>query len=183
MSAGNYNTYDASQNLNVNIAANGSGTTNQTVDITKVNGVATATGSGTATGALRVELPTNGTGVVGLNAGTNNIGKTTDALLTTTDLTGGAVSISSSGDNIVIAAVSAQSTKVHRLRLYPSAAVTVVVKNGATTLETIPFTGAGAFILDFSTRPYYTTSNNTDFILNLSGATAVTGRIDYVTSA
>lgn len=32
------------------------------------------TGSGTATGALRVELPTNGTGVVGLNAGTNNIG-------------------------------------------------------------------------------------------------------------
>ena len=32
------------------------------------------TGSGTATGALRVELPTNGTGTVGLNAGTNNIG-------------------------------------------------------------------------------------------------------------
>lgn len=31
-------------------------------------------GSGTATGALRVELPTNGTGVVGLNAGTNTIG-------------------------------------------------------------------------------------------------------------
>lgn len=35
------------------------------------------TGSGTATGALRVELPTNGTGVVGLNAGTNAIGKLT----------------------------------------------------------------------------------------------------------
>lgn len=33
------------------------------------------TGSGNATGALRVELPTNGTGVVGLNAGTNAIGK------------------------------------------------------------------------------------------------------------
>jgi hypothetical protein len=33
------------------------------------------TGSGTAAGALRVELPTNGTGVVGLNAGTNAIGK------------------------------------------------------------------------------------------------------------
>lgn len=32
------------------------------------------TGAGTATGALRVELPTNGTGVVGLNAGTNRIG-------------------------------------------------------------------------------------------------------------
>ena len=32
------------------------------------------TGSGTATGALRVELPTNGTGVVGLNAGSNTVG-------------------------------------------------------------------------------------------------------------
>ncbi len=33
------------------------------------------TGSGTSTGALRVELPTNGTGVVGLNAGSAVIGK------------------------------------------------------------------------------------------------------------
>lgn len=33
------------------------------------------TGSGTSTGALRVELPTNGTGVVGLNAGTQIVGK------------------------------------------------------------------------------------------------------------
>lgn len=31
-------------------------------------------GNGTAAGALRVTLPTDGTGVVGLNAGTNNIG-------------------------------------------------------------------------------------------------------------
>lgn len=37
-------------------------------------GTAPVTGSGTSTGALRVELPTNGTGTVGLNAGTNNIG-------------------------------------------------------------------------------------------------------------
>lgn len=36
------------------------------------------TGSGTATGAIRVELPTNGTGLVGLNTGTNSIGKLSD---------------------------------------------------------------------------------------------------------
>lgn len=36
----------------------------QDVNITKVNGSATATGSGTSTGALRVELPSNGTGVI-----------------------------------------------------------------------------------------------------------------------
>jgi hypothetical protein len=34
-------------------------------------------GHGTAAAALRVELPTDGTGVVGLNAGTNMIGSTT----------------------------------------------------------------------------------------------------------
>lgn len=39
------------------------------------NGTTPVTGSGTATGALRVELPTNGTGIVGLAAGTNAIGK------------------------------------------------------------------------------------------------------------
>lgn len=38
-------------------------------------GTAPVTGSGTATGALRVELANNGTGLVGLNAGTNAIGK------------------------------------------------------------------------------------------------------------
>lgn len=40
-----------------------------------VAGTDVVSGSGNATGALRVELPTNGTGVVGLNAGTNAIGK------------------------------------------------------------------------------------------------------------
>lgn len=38
------------------------------------NGTQPVTGSGNATGALRVELPTNGTGIVGLAAGTNTIG-------------------------------------------------------------------------------------------------------------
>lgn len=47
---------------------------NQAVNLAQVAGASTATGSGTASGALRVELPTNGTGVVGLNAGTNNVG-------------------------------------------------------------------------------------------------------------
>ena len=45
------------------------------VDGTLDSSTAIASGSGTATNALRVELPTNGTGTVGLNAGTNAIGK------------------------------------------------------------------------------------------------------------
>ena len=46
-------------------------------DITKVAGAAVATGHGTAAGSVRVELPTDGTGVVGLAAGSNVIGKCT----------------------------------------------------------------------------------------------------------
>lgn len=45
------------------------------VNIDKVAGGAVATGHGTAAGALRVELPTDGTGAVGLNAGSAIIGK------------------------------------------------------------------------------------------------------------
>lgn len=56
----------------------GSGTNSSSsgsnVNLVGINGSVPVTGSGTATGALRVELPTNGTGVVGLNAGTNSIG-------------------------------------------------------------------------------------------------------------
>ena len=52
-------------------------TANQSVNVAQHAGVAAVTGSGTATGALRVELPTNGTGVVGLNAGSNVIGALT----------------------------------------------------------------------------------------------------------
>jgi hypothetical protein len=44
------------------------------VDIVSVPSPLSTTGHGTAAAAHRVELPTDGTGVVGLNAGTNNIG-------------------------------------------------------------------------------------------------------------
>ena len=44
-------------------------------NITQIAGVAIATGNGTAAGSIRVSLPTDGTGVVGLNAGTNVVGK------------------------------------------------------------------------------------------------------------
>lgn len=45
-----------------------------TVDVTKVAGAAVAQGHGTAAAAVRVELPTDGTGKVGLNAGSAIVG-------------------------------------------------------------------------------------------------------------
>lgn len=58
--------------LYVNSTAGG-GT--QDVNLTKVGGATVATGHGTAAGTIRVELPTDGTGVVGLNAGSAIVGK------------------------------------------------------------------------------------------------------------
>lgn len=45
------------------------------VNIDAVAGTAIKTGHGTAAGTVRVELPTDGTGVVGLNAGENHLGE------------------------------------------------------------------------------------------------------------
>ena len=67
-------------------------------DITKVAGTSIATGHGTASGAIRVELPTDGTGVVINGAGTAVMGKvgidqttpgTTNAVQTIPNTTGG----------------------------------------------------------------------------------------------
>lgn len=83
---------DTRGNLTVNLLPTNSGssisdaTNGLFVNVKAWNGTAPVTGSGTATGALRVELPTNGTGVLAtvgavtaitnaLPAGTNAIGK------------------------------------------------------------------------------------------------------------
>lgn len=63
--AGNTNAYDSSNNLLVSVAANTA--TNQSTNIAQVAGATVATGAGTAAGALRVELPTDGTGKVSAN--------------------------------------------------------------------------------------------------------------------
>jgi hypothetical protein len=48
------------------------------IDVSSINGVTTATGHGTAAGALRVELPTDGTGLVNAaQSGTWNVGTVT----------------------------------------------------------------------------------------------------------
>lgn len=61
----------------VTISNDSSLAANQSVNLAQVAGATTATGHGTAAGALRVELPTDGTGNVNasLNAGTNLVGK------------------------------------------------------------------------------------------------------------
>lgn len=73
-------------------------TDNQSVNITQVAGTTIAQGHGVAATAVRVELPTDGTGVVGLNAGSAIVGKvgidqttpgTTDRVTANVDKIGG----------------------------------------------------------------------------------------------
>ncbi len=55
--------------------ASSSGGGTSSVNLAQVAGATVATGHGTAAGALRVELPTDGTGIVGLAAGSALIGQ------------------------------------------------------------------------------------------------------------
>lgn len=110
------------------------------------------TGSGTSTGAIRVELPTNGTGLVGLNAGTQAIGRvghdttavndgrkvvttagTRVALASSTSCKW--VTITAETDNTGLIVVGSASTVVATLAtrqgtpLYPGDSITIITDN------------------------------------------------------
>lgn len=104
-------------------------------DITKIAGVAVATGHGTAGGAIRVELPTDGTGVVGLSAGTAVVGKFTTDQTThgTTDLVAADVT-KVGGSSLALGQALAASS------------VPVVLTAAQITSLTAPVLGAGTAI-------------------------------------
>lgn len=157
-----------------------------------VIGGATGTGSsqvqGTAAdGAAPVGNPVLIGGSDGTNAQTlltDSNGGPIEGKLSTTDLTGAAITFAASGDNTVVAAVASQTTKVYRMYFVVAGATNITIKNGAGASLTgaVPLAANGGMMLDFSSRPWYTTSTNTAFIINSSAAVQVSGRVEYVTS-
>jgi hypothetical protein len=144
---------------------------NQSVNLNQVAGAAVAAGHGTAAGSLRVELPTDGTGVVGLNAGSNVIGKvgidqttpgTTNALQGIPGTSGGlsasktisaastnATSVKGSAGQVYSIYAHNLNAAVRYLKLYNKASAPTVGTD--TPLLTLPIPGntAGAgFVLD-----------------------------------
>lgn len=106
------------------------------------------------------------------------------ALRKTKALTSAPVNVSSSGDNTIIAAAASQTTRVHRLILVPAADVSIGIKTGTTTkLQPIPIKLGGSIVLDLTSEPWFETLANNAVIVNLSSAVAVTGMVEYVTSA
>lgn len=95
-----------------------------------------------------------------------------------------AINVASSGDNTLIAAVSSQTIRVHKLFLVVSGAVNIKFKDGAGTdfHPALPMQAGGGFVLDFDQEPWFVTSTNTALVLNLSAAVQVSGRIYYTQS-
>jgi len=106
------------------------------------------------------------------------------ARLNADDMTEVRINQSASGDTTVIAAVAAQTTKIYAISLSVAAPTVIQIKNGAgSVLQEWPLAQNGGFVLTFMSRPWYTTSANTAFIINSSAAISVQGRAYYVTSA
>jgi len=104
---------------------------NQSVNVAQINGVATTMGNGASgTGVQRVTIANDSTGVVGLNAGTNNIGQVNVAPQTANGLS---VFAATSQDGGTALTNSAQVIKASAGNLYgwyiynPNAAATYVV--------------------------------------------------------
>jgi hypothetical protein len=107
---------------------------------------------------------------------------TTQAVSPVGALSSLAVAFSSTAEQPVIAASSGKTTSVYRLRLYTKGATDITVRSamGGAVIEVIPFVAAGALVLDFSDRPYWTTAVGGALTLQSSAAVQVSGRVDYV---
>jgi hypothetical protein len=90
------------------------------------------------------------------------------------------ISFSSSGDNIVIAAVSGKLITVVQLYLVVAGATNITFKDGATALSgAMPMSTNGSIVLDVNQNlSWFITSGN--FVINSSAAVQVSGEVYYV---
>lgn len=166
------------------------------------NGTQPVTGSGNATGALRVELPTNGTGVIAtvsavtaisnaLPAGTNLLGRTASSDETstiynaTTALTPkfAIIDAASNGDNTILASVSSKKIRVLALFLVAAGTTTVRFESGASgTALTgqMNLIANSGFTLPYNPVGWFETAATTLLNLELSANVSVDGCFTYV---
>lgn len=140
------------------------------------NGTATVSGSGTSTGALRVELPTNGTGIVGLAAGTNGIGK----LTANSGVTIGAVEIAAAQ---TLGTVTTVSTVTNVATIGTSVTPGTAAANLGKAEDTVHATGdVGVMALGVGNVAQTTLAADGDYIalaVDTAGNTLVTGNIAH----
>jgi hypothetical protein len=125
-----------------------------------------------------------GTYQAGANAKTQTLGVNLSTGATTSPLSSSSVSVSSSGNNTLVAGVSGKTVRVFKLVLVFSAAANATFQDGSSTALSgaIPMLANGSIVLDFDTVPWYVTSSGNAFVLNLSTGVTVTGTVYYTQS-
>ncbi len=95
------------------------------------------------------------------------------------------ISVASTGDNVIVAAVPGLVVRLYRLDITVSANTNLTIKNGSTIVRGPYYMLAnGSIVLDFSGRPWITCSENTNLVINSSAATAsIGGGISYKQNA
>ena len=104
-------------------------------------------------------------------------------LRTTLPTTRADINVTTATTATIVAAVSGQTTRVHRLKYTVSGATTVTIRRASTVLEVLTFAGPGAVSLAFDPWPWYVTGANEAFTLQSSAAVTITGSAECVTSA
>ena len=146
-------------------------TTAAAVNVTQVAGAAISQGNGTAATAIRVALPTDGTGVVGLNAGTNLVGKV--GIDQTTVGTTNAVSLAQLGANTVSTGNGTAGTGTLRVSIASDSTGQVALATGANTIgATYGFAGTATTTI---TRPADATAYAANDALSDSTSAPTTG--------
>ena len=104
----------------------------------------------------------------------------------TSGYTEASISAASSGENVLVAGTASQTIRVFAIFLIAAAAVDIKFKDAASGTD---LTGAmslaakGGMVLDPMGEPWFKTATAGAFILNLSAAVQVSGRIYYTKSA
>lgn len=97
------------------------------------------------------------------------------------------INVNSPGDNVIVAGVVGKQIKVFRLKILTAGAVTLSVKDGASTVLDGPLTFSAneGMVLDwpgYDGPAWYTTSLGNALIFNLNNGVVVGGNLDFMQS-
>jgi len=90
------------------------------------------------------------------------------------------VNQTASGDLTIIPAVAGKVIRVYRVFLMSSVAGMLTPKDGATAFcGPLPFAANGGLIMDFDGEPWFTCTSGNAFVINMSAAGQLSGRVGY----
>lgn len=93
------------------------------------------------------------------------------------------VNQTTAGDLTIIPAVAGKTIRVYRVFLMFSVAGNLTPKDGTNAFcGPLPFAANGGIIMDFDGEPWFTCTQGNAFVINVSAAGQLSGRIGYTVS-